>query len=123
MKELTLKKGERVSAKTDRTNAAPSRAKHIIIALMAVGILVPGGYGFINKLVEFFKTLQMESGGKFTIIPILNYLIVACGMTCLLIWAVAHGMFRDIEGPKYAMLNREMELEKLEEASGADNHA
>jgi len=123
MKEPGLKSGINVSSKTDLTNAAPSRTKHIIIWLMTIGILFPGAYGFINKLVQFFKTLEMDSGGKFTIIPILNYLIVACGMTCLLIWAVAHGMFRDIEGPKYSMLNREMELERLEQATGADNHA
>ncbi len=122
MKESTLKNGEHVSSGSDRTNSAPSRKKNIIIWLMAVGILFPGGYGFINKLIEFFKTLQMDSGGKFTIIPILNYLIVACGMTCLLIWAVAHGMFRDIEGPKYSMLNREIELEQLEKETGASKH-
>ncbi len=121
MKESN-QQSEHISSQTDQTNAAPSRTKHWIILLMTVGILVPGGYGFINKLVEFFKTLQMETGGKFTIIPILNYLIVACGMTCLLIWAIAHGMFRDIEGPKYTMLNREMELERLDEATGVDHH-
>ncbi len=89
-----------------------SRAKRIALWVIAVGVLVPGCYGFVAKLVQFFRTLTTVEGGGFTIIPILNYLLVAAGMACLLIWAVLHGMFRNIEGPKYTMLEREAELDR-----------
>jgi hypothetical protein len=35
-------------------------------------------------------------------------------MICLLVWATRNGMFRNIEKPKYDMLDREEELDRLE---------
>lgn len=98
---------------TDERGRPPSRAKSIVVWVIAILILLPAGAGFIDKLVQFFRTFGLEEGG-FTIIPIMNYLLVAAGFICLLIWAVARGMFRDIEGPKYTMLEREEELERSE---------
>lgn len=91
-----------------------SRTKTVVIAVIAAGIILPGGYGFIEKFVQFVRTLNTEEGGGFTIIPIMNYLLVAAGFTCLLVWAVAHGMFRDVEKPKYTMLDREAALDRRE---------
>jgi hypothetical protein len=34
------------------------------------------------------------------------------GMLCMLAWAASNGMFRDIEKPKYDMLQREQELDE-----------
>lgn len=90
-----------------------SRGKRITILVMAVAILVPGAYGFIEKLVQFVRTLNTDSGAGFTIIPISNYFMIAAGMACMLAWAIANGMFHDIEKPKYTMLDQEAELDEL----------
>ncbi len=96
------------------TRERMSRGKRITLWVIAVGIIVPAGYGFVDKFVQFVRTLDSEQGGHFTIIPIANYLLVTAGFVCLLIWAVTRGMFRDIEGPKYTMLEREAELDRRE---------
>jgi nitrate reductase NapE component len=91
-----------------------SRLKNFVLWFTAIGIIFPGGYGFISKLLQFIKTLETDSEGAFTIIPISNYLIMASGFTCLLVWGAAHGMFRDIEKPKYTMLERDEAIERAE---------
>lgn len=93
-----------------------SRTKTIVLWFVALGILIPGGYGFIEKLIQFIRTFYTEEGGGFTIIPITNYLIMASGFFCLLMWAMMRGMFHDIEKPKYTMLERELALQDQERA-------
>ena len=104
---------------TDRAPPRPGspRARAIGLWIVAALILIPGGYGFIEKFVQFIRTLALETdeGGGFAIIPIVNYLLVTAGMTCLLAWAVVHGMFRDIERPKYTMLEQEALLDRRDE--------
>jgi nitrogen fixation-related uncharacterized protein len=92
-----------------------SRKKRIIVAIIAVAILLPASFGFIEKLILFILAVRQDQVAGFTIIPVANYLIVTTGMACLLIWATRHGMFRDIEKPKYDMLEREDELDRQEE--------
>jgi len=94
-----------------------SRTRTIVLWVVAVLILVPGGYGFVEKFIQFVRILALstDEGGGFTIIPIVNYLLVAAGMVCLLVWAVAQGMFRDIERPKYTMLEREALIDSRDE--------
>jgi hypothetical protein len=41
----------------------------------------------------------------------MNYLLASLGFFFLLLWAAARGMFRDIERPKYEMLERERLLD------------
>ncbi len=101
-----------------------SRGKKIFLWIVAIGIVVPGGYGFVYKLVQFIKTLfSARVEGGFTIIPIANYLTVAAGMTCLLVWAILHGMFRDIERPKHLMLERDAKIEERDRQWKAGHHA
>lgn len=89
-----------------------SRAKAIVIGVIAVVILVPSAFGFITKLVEFYYTFKTEKGGGFAIFPIMNYLLITAGFACLLGWATFNGMFRNIEKPKYDMLEQEDRLER-----------
>ena len=91
-----------------------SRAKRNTLLVIAAVILIPGAYGFIEKLIQFFRMLRVDRGVDFTLVPISNYLFVAAGMACMLVWAVLHGMFRDIEAPKFDMLEREEALERGE---------
>jgi len=100
-----------------------SRSKKIFLWIVAIGITVPGGYGFIEKFIQFVRVLLADKEGGFTIIPIANYLTVAAGMTCLLVWAILHGMFRDIERPKHLMLEREARIEAQDRKWEAQHHA
>lgn len=87
------------------------RIRNIVVWGMAVSILLPAAYGFIEKLMLFVLAVRRDLIGGFTIVPVVIYLIVTAGMMCLLIWAVKHGMFRDVEKPKFDMLQREADLD------------
>lgn len=101
------------------TRRFESRGKTILLIVITLCILLPGGYGFIEKFIQFVRTLNTEEGGGFTIIPIMNYLLVTAGFVCLLVWAILHGMFRDIEGPKYTMLEREQDIDRQDGLEGS----
>lgn len=85
----------------------------LLTALFALVILVPALYGFGTKFREFLHLYAREDGA-FTLVPILNYLLASAGFLMLLLWAMFHGMFRNIEGPKYTMLKNERLLDEEE---------
>lgn len=91
------------------------------LVVFALIFFVPAGVGFTAKLYEFAVTAGAEASGRFedgrfALIPLANYLLVFGGMACLLVWAVYNGMFKDVEAPKYTMLENER---KLEEEAGS----
>ena len=91
-----------------------TRRTHLIVtAVLAVAILVPALIGFATKFREFLA-LWSDDEGAFTVVPIINYLLATAGFFLLLLWAVMHGMFRNIEQPKHAMLEQENELDEEE---------
>lgn len=94
-----------------------SRNKTYVTIVFAILILVPSMMGFMAKFIEFIHTFQGESGGMFAITPMVNYLLASLGFLCMLCWATWNGMFRDLEGPKYTMLEREQELDRLSDSS------
>ena len=80
-------------------------------------ILLPCLYGFGNKFWELICTYQADSDGAFAVTPIVNYLLASTGFVLLLGWAAINGMFRDIEGPKYTMLETERQLDSTRPAA------
>jgi hypothetical protein len=94
-------------------NKNTSRLHVRITLLLAVLILIPSGYGFAGKFIELVRVLRGESDGAFAVAPMMNYLLASLGFFCLLLWAAAHGMFRDIESPKHEMLTREDFLDRV----------
>jgi hypothetical protein len=89
-----------------------SRFQVRLTLLLAVLILVPSGYGFVGKFIELVRVYRGEAEGAFAAAPMMNYLLASFGFFCLLLWAGAHGMFRDIESPKYDMLQHEELLDR-----------
>ena len=83
------------------------------MVLLAVFILAPALVGFGMKFRELLL-LAGDKDGAFTVMPILNYLLVSLGFLFLFGWALLHGMFRDIEAPKYSMLENEHKLDAEE---------
>jgi hypothetical protein len=93
------------------------RSQNITTIVFALVILLPSLYGFANKFREFILLFRGDVDGVFAITPIMNYLLASLGFFFLFCWAIGHGMFRDIEGPKYTMLDNER---KLDEEDGED---
>lgn len=91
-----------------------ARRRRLILLLMAAAILVPSLYGFGTKFIEFIVLYRGDVEGAFAITPILNYLLASLGFICLFAWAVLSGMFRDIEGPKWTMLENEALLDRAD---------
>lgn len=94
----------------------PKTSPAVMTATVILGIviLLPSMVGFINKLLEFGNVVQGDADGVFALTPIVNYVFASLGFFCLLIWATAHGMFHNIEGPKHTMLDREDDLDAEE---------
>ncbi len=91
--------------------AAPTRLRTVLMTALALVILVPAMLGFGFKFMEFL-ILAADEEAAFTIMPILNYLLVSLGFLLLFGWAILHGMFRDIERPKHTMLANERRLDE-----------
>ena len=93
------------------SRTAPSRIRQVVVALMTVIILGFSLWGFGNKFLEFLALAEGANEGIFAVTPVVNYLLASLGFFCLLIWATMRGMFRDIEKPKYQMLENEAKLD------------
>lgn len=91
-----------------------SLTQKIIVWLMGIFILIPGGLGFGEKLYQFFHVLRSDAEGRFALVPIATYLLVSLGFIFVLIWGAMKGMLSDIEGPKFKMLEQEAELNQKE---------
>jgi len=91
-----------------------SLTKTFVVGFMAVFILIPGAIGFGDKLYQFFHVLRVSDGGRFALLPIATYLLVSLGFVMVMIWGALKGMLSDVEGPKYQMLEREIELDAKE---------
>ncbi|MDR3633324.1 MAG: hypothetical protein P4L84_05760 [Isosphaeraceae bacterium] len=87
------------------------RSPHLTTLVLALVILIPSLLGFANKFREFIALFRGDVDGVFAISPILNYLLASLGFFCLFLWAILHGMFRDIEQPKKTMLETERMLD------------
>lgn len=87
-------------------------------AILAVILLAPSLFGFGTKFLELIKLSSGESEGWFAISPVVNYLLASLGFLCLFAWAAGHGMFRNIEEPKFQMLEVEHVLDQRDDRPG-----
>ena len=84
--------------------------------LLALVILIPSLLGFGNKFLELSGSIAATPTAAFAVAPITNYILASTGFLLLFFWAAGNGMFRDIERPKYAMLENEQRLHKPQRA-------
>jgi len=101
------------------SNLRQARRLNATTLILAVFILIPACYGFGRKFVELLSLVGDEEG-SFAVMPVVNYLLASLGFAMLFLWAMLHGMFRDIEAPKQTMLDNEALLDaETEEACAA----
>lgn len=65
------------------------------------------GAGFVYKMIQFSREALTSEVASFAVVPVVVYILVALGFIALFFWALARGQFRDIEGPKYRLLESE----------------
>ena len=89
--------------------------KNLVIQILSVVILGFCLFGFGSKFIELVRLVVSDDvaaqEGVFAVAPLMNYLLASAGFLCLLGWATAHGMFRDIEQPKQTMLEVNAQLD------------
>jgi hypothetical protein len=111
-----------ISPGSDRYDEASSAPRQLrrpgrrLMWLFALAVLVPSLYGFGTKFFEFVALFRGDVEGVFAITPIMNYLLASFGFLLLFGWAAMGGMFRDVERPKYAMLENEAWLDRVQGA-------
>jgi cbb3-type cytochrome oxidase maturation protein len=91
-----------------------SRAARMFLWAFSICMLLTAGGAFIFKLVEFIYSFTTNPTVRFSLIPILTYLIVAAGFGCLFMWAYLSGQFKDVEEAKYRMLEMQREIDARE---------
>ena len=84
----------------------------LITVVFGAIILIPSLLGFIMKFSEMVALTDGSDDSGFAVTPIINYLLASAGFFCMLLWAGCNGMFRDLEQPKYAMLENERKLDR-----------
>ena len=97
---------------SDIRNSETKRSTLTVTFILAIAILIPSIWGFSTKFIEFVDLFNSDADGVFTITPIVNYLLASLGFFCMLCWAIANGMFRNIEKPKITMLETENLLDQ-----------
>jgi nitrogen fixation-related uncharacterized protein len=94
----------------------PNAKRNRLWAVVAVAFFLgPAMFGFGTKFYELIHVFQGDSSGAFAVTPIVNYLLAGCGFVLLFAWAARNGMFRDIERPKFQMLDNERLLDDREQ--------
>jgi len=91
-----------------------SRGARRFLWVFSVAMIVTAGTAFIFKLIEFAYTATTKGSESLAsfLIPVLTYLVVAAGFGCLFMWAYVSGQYRDVEGPKYRMLQMQDEIDQ-----------
>lgn len=85
-----------------------SKSARIFLWVFSIAMIVTAGAAFGMKLIDFYITATREGSsamGSF-LIPVMNYLFIAAGFALLFVWAYSRGQFRDVEAPKYRMLEQ-----------------
>ena len=81
-------------------------------------VVIFAGLGFSYKLSQFIRTMVNKEVQGFALVPVTTYFVVGIGYLCLFVWSYLQGHYKDVEGPKYRLLEREAELEAEHERTG-----
>jgi nitrogen fixation-related uncharacterized protein len=94
----------------------------VAVTGFAVAVLVLAGLGFVYKMTEFAATIVKHDVEGFGAVALSVYLVGMIPLLFLTLWAILTGRFRDIERPKYRMLELDREIDAEEAAGGRDGN-
>ncbi len=97
-------------------------SRRYVLAFFGLAVTAAGCM-FTYKLFAFLQTIRRDELAGFAFDPIMIYAIVSIGFLFLLAWAAFSGQFRDVERPKYEMLERFEEQERAERLERLDEEA
>jgi len=83
----------------------------IAIVGFSSAVILVAGVGFIFKMTEFTATIVKDEVEGFGATAIAVYLTGVIPLLFLTIWAILTGRFRDIERPKYRVLEMHDQIE------------
>lgn len=78
--------------------------KFAIISLVTILVVVFAGMAFVYKMTEFVMTIVEDDVAGFGPASVMTYVLGMLPLLFLTIWAALTGRLRDIEAPKYRML-------------------
>ena len=85
-------------------------ARTVAVVGFAAAILLIAGLGFVYKMTEFALTIVKDDVEGFGAVAIALYLMGMLPIAFITLWAVLSGRFRDIERPKYRLLELNADL-------------
>jgi ABC-type uncharacterized transport system permease subunit len=88
--------------------------KGVAVFAFAIAIMVIAGAAFVYKMTEFAMTIVKDDVEGFGAVAVATYLIGMLPIVFVTLWAAFAGKFRDIERPKFRLL----ELDRLIERGG-----
>jgi hypothetical protein len=86
--------------------------KTLVVFALTIGVMVFAGLAFVYKMAEFAMTMVGDEVIGFGAVAVATYLLGMLPLLLLTLWAVATGRFRDIERPKFRMLELQDEIDR-----------
>ena len=91
--------------------------RSIVVFAFAIIVMVVAGTSFVYKMTEFAMTIVKDDVEGFGAVAVATYLIGMLPIVFVTLWAVLSGKFRDIERPKFRLLELDREIERGGELS------
>jgi hypothetical protein len=88
------------------------RLRGLVVFGFAIVVMAVAGLGFVYKMVEFVITITRDEIQGFGAVAVATYLIGMLPIVFLTLWGVLSGKFRDVERPKFRMLELDREIER-----------
>ena len=91
--------------------------RSIVVFAFAIIVMVVAGTSFVYKMTEFAMTIVKDDVEGFGAVAVATYLIGMLPIVFVTLWAAFAGKFRDIERPKFRLLELDREIERGGELS------
>lgn len=98
------------------------RVRSAVVLGFAAAVLVIAGLGFAYKTTQFAATIIRDDVEGFGVVAVGMYLIGMLPIVFLTLWAVLTGKFRDVERPKFRLLELDREIERGGELGTRGRH-
>ena len=96
---------------------APRDLRRLTVFAFTIIVTAVAGLGFTYKMTEFTMTMVHDEVTGFGAVAVATYLIGMLPIVFVTLWAVLTGRFRDIERPKFRLLELNDEIERAEASS------